>query len=158
LSLVPALKLATDKGCERQFEVFISTDQNLKYQQQVVGRKLAVLVLPTNDWPTLRSKGAEIHARVAMLVAGGFVELDWGASAVFQARGTRRVINGRKDALKRTCADVPRRRSNGSAGASPWQPRSSKHVASMFLGCSWLVPSFPLLLFSQPSFGARPNP
>ncbi len=29
-----------------------------------------------------------------------------GASAVFQARGTRQVINGRKDALKRTCADV----------------------------------------------------
>jgi hypothetical protein len=137
--------------------VFISTDQNLKGQQHVVGRKLAILVLPTNDWPTARSKGAEIAARVAMLQAGDSVEPDLGASAVFQARGTRRVINGRKDALKQTRADVPRRGSNGIAGASPWQHRSSKLVASMFLGCSWLVPSLPLLLFPQPSFGARPD-
>jgi hypothetical protein len=57
--------------------VFISTDQNLKYQQQVMGRKLAILVLPTNDWPTIRSKGAEIAAKVATLKPGAFVELDW---------------------------------------------------------------------------------
>ena len=47
------------REAERQFEVFISTDQNLKYQQRVVGRKLAILVLPTNDWPTIRSKGTQ---------------------------------------------------------------------------------------------------
>jgi predicted nuclease of predicted toxin-antitoxin system len=62
---------------EEQFEVFISTDQNLKYQQQVVGRKLAILVLPTNDWRTIRSKGAEIIAKVTTLRPGDFVELDW---------------------------------------------------------------------------------
>jgi hypothetical protein len=33
------------REAERQFEAFISTDQNLKYQQHVVGRKLAILVL-----------------------------------------------------------------------------------------------------------------
>jgi hypothetical protein len=62
---------------ERQFDAFISTDQNLKYQQQVVGRKLAILVLPTNDWPTIRSKGAEIAASVTALKPGDFVELGW---------------------------------------------------------------------------------
>lgn len=65
------------REAERQFEVFISTDQNLKYQQEVVGRKLAILVLLTNDWPTIRSKGAEIAARVASPKPGDFVELDW---------------------------------------------------------------------------------
>ena len=65
------------REAEGQFEAFISTDQNLKYQQQVVGRKLAILVLPTNDWPTIRSKGAEIAAKVTTLKPGGFVELDW---------------------------------------------------------------------------------
>jgi hypothetical protein len=65
------------REAERQFEAFISTDQNLKSQQQVVGRKLAILVLPTNDWPTIRSKGAEIAARVTALKPGDFVELDW---------------------------------------------------------------------------------
>ena len=65
------------RGAEGQFEAFISTDQNLKYQQQVVGTRLAILVLPTNDWPTIRSRGAEIAAKVATLKPGDFVELDW---------------------------------------------------------------------------------
>jgi len=65
------------REAERQFEVFISTDQNLKHQQQVIGRKLAILVLPTNDWPTIRSKGADIDPRVATLKPGDFIELDW---------------------------------------------------------------------------------
>ena len=65
------------RKAEGRFEVFISTDQNLKYQQQVLGRKLAILVLPTNDWPTIRSKGAEISAKVGMLKPGDFVELNW---------------------------------------------------------------------------------
>ena len=34
---------------ELQFDAFITTDQSMKYQQKVAGRKLAVLVLPTND-------------------------------------------------------------------------------------------------------------
>ena len=65
------------RQAEGQFEAFISTDQNLKYQQPVVGRKLAILVLATNDWPTIRAKGEEIAARVATLKPGDFVELDW---------------------------------------------------------------------------------
>jgi len=65
------------REAERQFDVFISTDQSLKYQQQLAGRKFAILVLPTNDWPTIRSKGAEIAAKVSSLKPGDFVELDW---------------------------------------------------------------------------------
>ena len=65
------------REAERQFDVFISTDQNLKYQQRVVGRKLAILVLPTNDWPTIRSGGAGIAAKVTTLKPGDFAELDW---------------------------------------------------------------------------------
>jgi hypothetical protein len=60
-----------------QFEAFITTDQNLKYQQKVVGRKISILVLPTNDWPTIRSKAEEIAAKVTLLKPGDFVELSW---------------------------------------------------------------------------------
>jgi len=49
----------------------------MKYQQKVIGRKLAVLVLPTNDWPTIRSKTGEIAGKVATLSPGDFVELHW---------------------------------------------------------------------------------
>jgi hypothetical protein len=65
------------REAEAQFDVFISTDQSLRYQQRVIGRKLAFLVLPTNDWPTIRSKGEEITAQVATLKPGDFIELYW---------------------------------------------------------------------------------
>ena len=65
------------KEAEPQLDSFITTGQNLKYQQKVVGRKLAILVLPTNDWPTIRSKTDGIAAKLATLKPGDFVELDW---------------------------------------------------------------------------------
>ena len=65
------------KEAELQFDAFITTDQNLKYQQKIVGRKLAVLVLPTNDRATIRSKAGEVAAEVANLKPGYFVELNW---------------------------------------------------------------------------------
>jgi predicted nuclease of predicted toxin-antitoxin system len=65
------------REAELQFDAFITTDQNLKYQQKIVGRKLAVLVLPTNDWATIRSKAGEVAAKVANLKPGDFVELNW---------------------------------------------------------------------------------
>ena len=62
---------------EAQFDALITTDQNLKYQQRIVERQLAILVLPTNDWPTIRSNAKEIAAKVATLKPGDFVELSW---------------------------------------------------------------------------------
>ena len=62
---------------ETEFNVLISTDQNLKSQQNLIGRKLAILVLPTNDWPMIRSKAEVIAIKVAGLKPGDFVELHW---------------------------------------------------------------------------------
>lgn len=65
------------REAELQFDAFITTDRNLKYQQSVIGRKLGILVLPTNDWPRIRSKADEIAVTLATLKPGGFVELNW---------------------------------------------------------------------------------
>jgi predicted nuclease of predicted toxin-antitoxin system len=62
---------------ESQFDAMVTTDQNLKYQQNVTGRKIAILVLPTNDWPTLRSHADSIAIKVDGLKPGDFVELRW---------------------------------------------------------------------------------
>ena len=35
---------------EGSFGVLISTDQNLKYQQNLKNRKIAILVIPTTSW------------------------------------------------------------------------------------------------------------
>jgi hypothetical protein len=65
------------QAVEPQFDAFLPTDQNLKYQQNIAGRKLAILVLSTNDWPTIRTKTDEIAAKVAELKPGDFIELNW---------------------------------------------------------------------------------
>ena len=60
---------------EPQFDAFVTSDQNLKYQQNIAGRKLAILVLPTNDWPMLKRLGEKIAAKASALRPGDFVEL-----------------------------------------------------------------------------------
>jgi predicted nuclease of predicted toxin-antitoxin system len=65
------------KEAELQFAAFITSDQNLKYQQNITGRNLAILVLPTNDWPTIRLHGNEIATKTGALQPGDFVELNW---------------------------------------------------------------------------------
>lgn len=62
-------------AAESVFDVFITTDQNLKYQQNLTGRKLAILVLPTTSWPQLGRHTQRIVAAVESLRPGGFVEL-----------------------------------------------------------------------------------
>jgi hypothetical protein len=37
------------KAAETAFDAFITTDQNLRFQQHLTGRRLAVLVLPTTS-------------------------------------------------------------------------------------------------------------
>ncbi len=65
------------QAVEPQFDAFLTSDQNLKYQQNIAGRKLAILVLPTNDWPTIRLHADEIAAKVIALKPGDFLELYW---------------------------------------------------------------------------------
>src|ERR1700690_1396036 len=38
-------------AAEKSFDAFITTDQNLRYQQNLAGRRLGILVLPTTSWP-----------------------------------------------------------------------------------------------------------
>ena len=53
------------RGAEARFDLLITTDQNLRYQQNLAGRKLAVLVLLTANWPELRPFSQQI-ATVAL--------------------------------------------------------------------------------------------
>src|SRR5215204_4185753 len=41
-------------AAELHFDVLITTDRNLRYQQNVSGRKLAIMVLPTTSWPKIK--------------------------------------------------------------------------------------------------------
>jgi hypothetical protein len=62
---------------EAQFDLLITTDQNLRYQQNLAGRRLAVLVLPTTSWPEIRQHEAEVLSAVNSIQAGEYRELSW---------------------------------------------------------------------------------
>jgi hypothetical protein len=55
--------------------VLVTTDQNLRYQQSLGGRRLAILVLPTTNWPELRAHESQIVAAIGTLRPGEIAEL-----------------------------------------------------------------------------------
>jgi hypothetical protein len=63
------------KAAEGLFEAFVTTDQNLRYQQNLMGRRLAVLVLPTTSWPKIRTNQAQVVAAIEALRVGDVVDL-----------------------------------------------------------------------------------
>lgn len=45
------LQMAETSG----FEALVTTDQNLRYQQDLASRKIAIVVLSTTSWPRIRT-------------------------------------------------------------------------------------------------------
>ena len=52
-----------------------TTDQNLRHQQTLAGRRLAILVLPTTSWPKIQARLVEVVAAVNGLLPGELREL-----------------------------------------------------------------------------------
>ena len=64
-------------AAEGRFDLLITTDQNLRYQQNLSGRRLAILVLPTTSWPEIQKHNTEIAAVAASIQPGSYLELKW---------------------------------------------------------------------------------
>jgi hypothetical protein len=62
-------------AAERKFEAFITTGKNLRYQQNLSRRQLAIVVLPTTSWPEIQKRLAMISDAVKGLKPGDFVGL-----------------------------------------------------------------------------------
>ena len=54
------------------FNVIVTSDQNMRYQQNLTGRKLALVVLGSNIWPIVRDHGATIAAKVDAATPGSY--------------------------------------------------------------------------------------
>lgn len=48
-------------------DAIVTTDQNLRYQQNLKHRKLAILVLRTTSWPRIKARTESIIAAVSKL-------------------------------------------------------------------------------------------
>jgi hypothetical protein len=57
------------------FEQLLTADQNLRYQQSLAGRHIAILVLMRTDWRLVRQYAEYVTAAVAAIVPGTYVEL-----------------------------------------------------------------------------------
>ena len=61
---------------EAAFDVLITADQNIRHQQNLEGRRLALVVLGSNIWPVLRNYGAEIAEKVAAVKPASYVFIE----------------------------------------------------------------------------------
>jgi hypothetical protein len=64
-------------AAESGFDALVTTDRNLRYQQNLTGRVLAILILPTNSWPKIQAHRQRVVAAVNALRPGDVVELSF---------------------------------------------------------------------------------
>ena len=57
---------------ESEFDLFITSDQNIRYQQNLAGRRIPMVELSTNDLRRLRASAAQIQAVVGAIQPGEF--------------------------------------------------------------------------------------
>jgi len=62
-------------AAEHSFDLLITTDQQIRDQQNLAGRKLAIIVLPTTSWPRLRTCIPQIREAVKSCKPGQYREV-----------------------------------------------------------------------------------
>jgi predicted nuclease of predicted toxin-antitoxin system len=65
------LQQAEDEG----FEVLVTTDQNLHYQQNLKEHKIAVVVLMSTSWPKIQKNIAAVVKSVSSVAIGDYLEV-----------------------------------------------------------------------------------
>ncbi len=61
---------------EAGFDVFITPDKNIRYQQNLAGRRIALVVLSTPRWPVVKQHVEKIAASVDAATPGSYVEVE----------------------------------------------------------------------------------
>ena len=64
------------KAADASFDVFITTDKNIRHQQNLSNLRLAILVLPTTSWPRLRAHTALVAEAAEALRPGEMMLLE----------------------------------------------------------------------------------
>jgi predicted nuclease of predicted toxin-antitoxin system len=66
-------------AAEGQFDIFITTDKNLRYQQNLTRCGFAVVLLPSNQVPVVEALISTIEAKIDSLQAGDFLEIPFAS-------------------------------------------------------------------------------
>ena len=65
-----------DAAEQAGFDLLLTCDQNVRYQQNFASRKLALVILSSNHWPTLRRIAARIATAVDFVQTEQIVRVD----------------------------------------------------------------------------------
>ena len=57
------------------FDVLVTTDTNLKYQQNLISRRIAIVVLGTTSWPRIKAAADDVAITIAAAGLGTYVEI-----------------------------------------------------------------------------------
>jgi hypothetical protein len=60
---------------EQGFALLVTTDANLRYQQNLASRRIAVVVLSTTSWPRIRAAVGRVAAAVNAASTGSYAEV-----------------------------------------------------------------------------------
>jgi predicted nuclease of predicted toxin-antitoxin system len=66
------LKMAEQVG----FDVMITTDKGIRYQQNLAGRRLSLVVIGTNDWTRIRRSKSVVVDAISEVPPGSFLEIE----------------------------------------------------------------------------------
>jgi len=58
------------------FEVFVTSDKNLRYQQNLSGRRIALVILGQGQWPAIRPYVGRVRDAVNAAQPISFLEVD----------------------------------------------------------------------------------
>ena|SRR5437016_5498152 len=58
------------------FDVLLTTDKNMKYQRNLIGRTIAIVVIGVQQWPALEPHVARVVAAVNAATPGSYTEVD----------------------------------------------------------------------------------
>lgn len=57
------------------FDVFLTTDQNLRYQQNLAGRKMTICVVMTTSWNRIRQHADSVCQAIENAQQGDYIEI-----------------------------------------------------------------------------------
>jgi predicted nuclease of predicted toxin-antitoxin system len=63
------------KLAESEFEVFLTADKNIRYQQNLKGRKLAIIEFPSNKLSVVKRLESDLRTTLEQITTGDYVAL-----------------------------------------------------------------------------------
>jgi hypothetical protein len=60
---------------ENGYQLLVTTDRNLRYQQNLSDRQIAIVVLLSTSWPKIRTQVDEVSSIIDRIAVGDYMEI-----------------------------------------------------------------------------------